>query len=131
MVILKLTSPASMTLLIRRQLLPLLLLMLLSGCGIANNLRLRQANDHLQPQWNSSTVVAQLKAEFNGYKPYIRVLVNETTELKLLVDTGASFSLLWDTAPVRQLDLKPGYQLEVGGFVSGLVTGRNRSFSNK
>jgi len=94
----------------------LLVLLQLSACGIANNLRLRQANDDLQPEWTSSAVVAQLNAEFNGYKPYIRVRVNDSTELKLLVDTGASFSLLWDTAPVRQLQLQQGYQLDVGGF---------------
>lgn len=112
----RLTSTEKIRVYIRRRLVPALLVLLLTGCGIANNLRLRQANDDLQPQWNSSAAVAQLNAEFNGYKPYIRVRVNETTELKLLVDTGASFSLLWDTALVRQLALKPGYQLEVGGF---------------
>lgn len=108
--------PAKTQMFIRQTLVLLLLLLCVTGCGIANNLRLRQANDDLQPQWNSSEATAQLKAEFNGYKPYIWVLVNGTTELKLLLDTGASFSLLWDTAPVRQLQLQQGYQLEVGGF---------------
>ena len=104
------------TLMFIRQTLVLFLLLCVTGCGIANNLRLRQANDDLLPQWNSSEATAQLTAEFNGYKPYIRVLVNGTTELKLLLDTGASFSLLWDSAPVRQLQLQQGYPLEVGGF---------------
>ena len=112
----QLPIPAKSQLFLRQQLLLLLLLLCLTGCGIANNLRLRQANDALQPQWQSSSATAQLKAEFQGYKPYIRVRVNDSTELKLLVDTGASFSLLWDTAPVRQLQLQQGYPLEVGGF---------------
>lgn len=94
----------------------LLVLLQLSACGIANHLRLRQANDDLQPKWTSDDAIAQLDAEYHGYKPYIRVRVNHSTELTLLVDTGASFSLLWDTALVRQLDLKPGYPLDVGGF---------------
>jgi hypothetical protein len=112
----QLPTPAKALMFIRNQAVLCLLLMCLTGCGIANNLRLRQANDDLQPQWNSREQIAQLQAEFIGYKPYIRVRVNDSTELKLLVDTGASFSLLWDTAPVRQLQLRQGYPLEVGGF---------------
>ena len=112
----QLPSPAKALMCIGKQAVLCLLLLCLTGCGIANNLRLRQANDDLQPQWTSREQIAQLQAEFDGYKPYIRVRVNSSTELKLQVDTGASFSILWDTAPVRQLQLQQGYLLEVGGF---------------
>jgi hypothetical protein len=92
----------------------LLVLVQLAGCGVANNLRLRQANDNLTMQWTAPA--AQLQAEFSGYRPFILVRVNAQTELRLLVDSGAAFSVLWDTAAVRQLQLKRGSPLAVGGF---------------
>lgn len=94
----------------------LLVLAQLAGCGAANNLRLRQANDNLTMQWTVPAPTAQLQAEFSGYRPFIRVRVNAQTELSLLVDSGAAFSVLWDTAAVRRLQLKRGYPLAVGGF---------------
>ncbi len=91
-------------------------ILLLYGCGIANNFRLRQANDGLSMHWTASTQSQRLLAQFEGFRPFIRVRVNQQTELMLLVDSGAAFTVLWDTAAVQQLKLAQGYPLEVGGF---------------
>jgi len=87
----------------------------LSGCGLVNTLRIRNANDDIAPVWKEKQS-AILKTDYIGMKPYVEVAINDTKGFKFLIDTGASFSILMDTAKVKQLKLKQGYQLQLHGW---------------
>lgn len=92
--------------------------LLLSGCGIVNKVRLMNANDDLKPRWSTGengVGQAQPKADFDYAKPYVYALVNGKTKLKMLIDTGSSITMLFDTEKVKSLALVPGYELEIGG----------------
>ena len=92
--------------------------LLLSGCGIVNKVRLMNANDDLKPRWSTDeneVEQAQPKADFDYAKPYVYALVNGKTKLKMLIDTGSSITMLFDTEKVKSLALVPGYELEIGG----------------
>lgn len=91
----------------------------LTGCETANYLRLRSANNALLPQWPAGQPDQQFSAWYLGEKPYIHIRVQgprgETQSLLMLLDTGASFSMLFDSPAVRQLHLPQGYPLSLGG----------------
>lgn len=92
----------------------------LTGCETANYLRLRSANNALLPQWPAGQPDQQFSAWYLGEKPYIHIRVQgprgETQSLLMLLDTGASFSMLFDSPAVRQLHLPQGYPLSLGGW---------------
>lgn len=89
---------------------------LFGGCGIVNKVRLMNANNDLQPVWSKNQSVAKPSTDFVYAKPYIYASIDGVEELKFLIDTGSSISMLFDTPKVIQLGLNQGYELKVGGY---------------
>lgn len=98
-------------------------LLLQTGCEMANRVRLRYANDAIVPVWPQNRTEQQFQALYIGEKPYIRIQLQtaeqQQTELLMLIDTGASVSLLFDSLKVQQLNLPKGYLLPLGGWGNG------------
>jgi len=90
--------------------------MTLSGCNLLNIARLRYANDDLQPQWQSTQHTIALETAYHGEKPYVTVDINGVKGFKMLIDTGASFTILQDTDKVKALKLTQGYKLKLHGW---------------
>lgn len=95
-------------------------LLLQTGCEMANRVRLRYANDAIVPVWPQNRTEQQFQAFYVGEKPYIRIQITtaqqQQAELLMLIDTGASVSLLFDSDKVQQLNLSKGYNLPLGGW---------------
>ncbi|MCF2859996.1 aspartyl protease family protein [Pseudoalteromonas sp. SMS1] len=87
----------------------------LNGCSVANYVRLKYENDDIKPQWQSHKKKTQLQAD-TGLKPYVYMTINGVHGFKMLLDTGASVSILKDSEKVKKLTLKEGYPLELGGW---------------
>jgi predicted aspartyl protease len=97
-------------------------LLLQTGCEMANRVRLRYANDAIVPVWPQHRTLQQFQAFYIGEKPYIRIQLQtaeQQAELLMLIDTGASVSLLFDSQKVQQLNLPKGYSLPLGGWGDG------------
>ncbi|KZN61780.1 hypothetical protein N473_21990 [Pseudoalteromonas luteoviolacea CPMOR-1] len=92
--------------------------MVLSGCSVANYIRLKYENDDLEPSWQAGKSYSQLPADISA-KPYVYMTINGVSGFKMMIDTGASISLLQDTSKVKALGLKEGYPLELGGWGDG------------
>lgn len=90
------------------------LLTSITGCDTLNSLRMLQINSNVEPVINSPQPVS-LKARFIGEKPYIYATVNNE-ELLFLIDTGASFLILFDTPKVKELNLPEGFTLSLSGW---------------
>ncbi|KZN38105.1 aspartyl protease family protein [Pseudoalteromonas luteoviolacea] len=90
----------------------------LSGCSVANYVRLKYENDDIKPQWSAKKSKTQLKAD-TGVKPYVYMSINGISGFKMMLDTGASVSILKDSEKVKALALKEGYPLELGGWGDG------------
>ena len=87
-----------------------------SGCGVINKVRLMNANNDLEPVWMEGRDIATPNADYVYAKPYIFASIDGVHNLKLLIDTGSSISMLFDTEKVKGLQLPKGYELEVGGY---------------
>ncbi|KZN47769.1 aspartyl protease family protein [Pseudoalteromonas luteoviolacea] len=96
----------------------LLCTMTLSGCSVANYVRLKYENDDIRPQWQAQKNKTQLQAD-TGLKPYVYMSINGIQGFKMMLDTGASVSILKDSEKVKRLGLKEGYSLELGGWGDG------------
>jgi predicted aspartyl protease len=94
----------------------LLLSVTLNGCNIINVTRLKYANDDLQPIWPSTQQTIALETAYHGEKPYVIVDINGVKGFKMLIDTGASFTILQDTDKVKALELDQGYSLKLHGW---------------
>jgi predicted aspartyl protease len=94
----------------------LLLTMTLSGCNLINIAKLKYANDDLQPRWGSQQHIIALDTAYHGEKPYVFVDINGVKGFKMLIDTGASFTILQNTKKVKALKLPKGYELELNGW---------------
>lgn len=90
------------------------LLTSITGCDTLNSLRMMQINSNVKPVINSAQPIA-LKASFLGEKPYINATVNGE-DLLFLVDTGASFLILFDTPKVKAMKLPEGFALSLSGW---------------
>ena len=88
---------------------------LLSGCETLNVLRIINANSSINPIWQSAITSDALDSRYIGEKPYIYASVNGKP-LLFLLDSGASFSILFDTPKVKALALSQGYPLALGGW---------------
>lgn len=102
-------------------LLPVLVLITLnfSGCGVINTLRMMNANNDIHPVWQKNTAHHAMTAHYIGGKPYLKVIVNSQHELLFLIDSGASFSMLFDTPQAKSVKGESGYALAVGGWGEG------------
>lgn len=100
----------------------LLMISVLSGCSIANSLRMIYANKDIEPIFptsGSADFETSVQATYIGEKPYIKVKANEQEELLFLIDTGASFTMLFDTQATTRLTLERGFSLELRGWGDG------------
>ncbi|MCO7222739.1 aspartyl protease family protein [Pleionea sp. CnH1-48] len=88
----------------------------LSGCNVVNSLRLKYANDDVLPQWNHTQTSFDLVTDYIGEKAYVYGSVNGVDGFKFMIDTGASYTILFDTPRVKQLTLKEGYRLALSGW---------------
>lgn len=84
------------------------------GCDTLNSLRMMQINSNVKPIINSAQPIA-LKASFLGEKSYVNANVNGE-ELLFLIDTGASFLILFDTPKVKAMKLPKGFALSLSGW---------------
>ena len=89
---------------------------LLNGCGIVNKVRLMHANNDVYANWQTEHHNTKPKSEFIYAKPYIYVSLNGVDKFKMLIDSGSSISMLFDTSLVKQLQLTQGYELKIGGY---------------
>jgi len=99
-----------------RKILVVFFIVSLSGCELVNLVRLKNANDDVVPSWQGNEKSKQIDLIFIGDKPYIKAKVNGKKELLFLIDTGASFPILFESDKTRSLDLKRGYEFSVGGW---------------
>lgn len=90
------------------------LLTSITGCDTLNSLRMMQINSNVKPIINSAQPIA-LKASFLGEKSYVNANVNGE-ELLFLIDTGASFLILFDTPKVKAMKLPEGFALSLSGW---------------
>lgn len=98
----------------------LLLGFALSGCSVVNSLRMMNANSNIKPEWSESKpYIQKIESRYIGEKPYIKVTANGTQELLFLIDTGASFSMIFDTPAVKKLKFERGFSLNVAGWGEG------------
>ena len=93
-----------------------LTLLSLTGCSIANMLRIRNANDDIVPKWQEYQTQADLITHYIGVKPYVEVSINGIDGFKFLIDTGATYSILNDSNKVKMLNLEKGYELQIHGW---------------
>jgi len=95
------------------------LVICLTGCDVLNIMRMRYANESAIPNWQNTQNHVQIKTDYISDKPYVKAIVNGKTELKFLIDTGASFTVLKDSQKVKALGLTPGFELRAGGWGDG------------
>lgn len=88
----------------------------LNGCSVVNSLRMMRANNDIEPIWGEGKPDQHLDAIYIGEKPYIRVTANNHKELLFLIDTGASFTALFDTEKGRELATEKGFELQIAGW---------------
>lgn len=89
----------------------------LSSCSMVNSLRMMNANNEIKPIWKTAQHDKQiLTAYYIGEKPYIKLRANKQHELLFLIDTGASFTMLFDTPKVSSMEFERGYSLAVAGW---------------
>jgi len=90
--------------------------LVITGCNVVNVLKLRNANNDVEPIWSHSSNQLNIATDYQGEKPYIYGTVNGVEGFKFLIDTGASFTYLLDTPKVVALNLSKGYELNLGGW---------------
>jgi len=88
----------------------------ISGCSVVNILKLRNANNDVEPLWSHTSSHFKIRTDYIGEKTYIYGTVNGVEGFKFMVDTGASFTYLFDTPKVVGLNLPKGYELSIGGW---------------
>ena len=88
----------------------------ISGCSVINVLKLRSANDDITPAWQSQDSQFPIKTDYIGEKTFIYGSINGVKGFKFMIDTGASFTVLFDTPKIQSLDLPKGYELKIGGW---------------
>ena len=89
---------------------------LLSACNIYNVLKLRYANNDVEPEWNSTEDQMLIKTDYLGEKAFVYGSINGVDGFKFMIDTGASFTVLFDTPKINALNLPIGYKLDMAGW---------------
>ncbi|CAH9065904.1 hypothetical protein PSECIP111951_03462 [Pseudoalteromonas holothuriae] len=87
----------------------------LSGCSFVRTIGMKWANSDIEPVWQGQLHKQLLDSSFEGEKSYVNVHVNGH-RLKLLIDSGASFSMLFDTPKVNAIGLSQQAELMIGGW---------------
>ncbi len=88
----------------------------ITACNVVNVLKLRYANDHIVPLWKSEHSQMPIKTDYIGEKVFVYGSINGVSGFKFMVDTGASFTYLFDTPKVKALQLPEGYPLNLSGW---------------
>ncbi len=91
-------------------------ILILSGCSVVNVLKLRNANNNIEPIWSSSDSQFKIPTDYIGEKIFVYGTVNGVDGFKFMIDTGASFTFLFDTPKITALDLPQGYELNLAGW---------------
>ena len=94
----------------------LILTLTISGCSVVNVLKLRYANDDVEPIWSHSNSQFDLATDYIGEKVFVYGSINGVDGFKFMIDTGASFTLLFDSPKVLALNLPQGYDLNLAGW---------------
>ena len=95
-----------------------LIVLFLNGCSVANYIKLKYENDDIEAKWPQGQQLSKISADIDE-KPYIYMSINGVDGFKMLLDTGASISILKDSSKVKSLRLKQGYDIELGGWGDG------------
>ena len=88
----------------------------ITACNVVNVLKLRYANDHIVPLWKSKHSQMPIETDYIGEKVFVYGSINGVSGFKFMVDTGASFTYLFDTPKVKALQLPKGYLLNLSGW---------------
>lgn len=91
-------------------------MVIISGCNVVNILKLRNANNDVEPIWSHSGHSFNIPTNYIGEKAFIYGTVNGVAGFKFMIDTGASFTYLLDTPKVVALNLPKGYELNLSGW---------------
>lgn len=92
------------------------LISLVSACNVYNVLKLRNANNNVEPIWQSISTKIPIKTDYIGEKVFIYGSINGVDGFRFMIDTGASFTYLFDTEKVKALKLPQGYELNLSGW---------------
>lgn len=111
-----LTQRGFIVVIIFRTLTLLILIQLLSGCNVVNILKLRNANNDIEPLWHTTENQFPIATDYIGEKVFVYGSINGVDGFKFMIDTGASFTFLFDTPKVVALKLAEGYKLNLGGW---------------
>lgn len=93
----------------------LLIILSLPACSVVNSVRLLNANNDVQPEWTSQLDQVKLSTKFIGEQMFVDANINGLSGFRFLVDSGASIPCLMTTDKIKQLPLKKGYEIEIGG----------------
>ncbi|WP_411360829.1 aspartyl protease family protein [Pseudidiomarina salilacus] len=93
-----------------------ILLLQLSGCSLINIFKMRAENDDIQPLWQGEQQQYVLDTKYIGVKPHVLISIDGETQFLMLIDTGLSFSMLFDTEKVRKKAFERDYELPVFGW---------------
>lgn len=94
----------------------LILLLQLSGCSLVNVLKMRAENDDIQPVWQGEQQQYALDTRYIGVKPHVLISIDGETQFLMHIDTGLSFSMLFDTEKVRSMAFERDYELPIFGW---------------
>ena len=92
---------------------------LLNGCSVVNSIRMMAANNDLEPIWAKGASEQSLEAVYIGEKPYIYLTANNDKKLLFLIDTGASFTMLFDTQKGAPLASEKCFDMQIAGWGDG------------
>jgi hypothetical protein len=92
---------------------------LLNGCSVVNSIRMMAANNDLEPIWAKGASEQSLEAVYIGEKTYIYLTANNDKKLLFLIDTGASFTMLFDTKKGAPLASEKGFDMQIAGWGDG------------
>ncbi|MCW8091016.1 PDZ domain-containing protein [Alteromonas sp. ASW11-130] len=90
--------------------------LVLSGCNVANHIRMRFANDDLTANWPSGSDSILIDTQYIGEKPHVYLSLNGQEGFLFLIDSGASISYIMDTPKINALNLDRGFDLKVEGW---------------
>lgn len=93
-----------------------LITLMISGCNVVNILKLRNANNDVEPIWSHSDSKFAIDTDYIGEKVFIYGTINGVDGFKFMIDSGASFTYLLDTPKVIALNLPQGYELNLAGW---------------
>jgi len=99
-----------------KKMLAIIFLLQLSGCSLINVMKMRSENDSIQPVWEGEQQQYVLDTTYIGVKPHVMISIDGQTNFLMHIDTGLSFSMLFDTEKVRNMAFERDYELPIFGW---------------